>query len=111
MTEEKVQVRRSRRMGGMWMLLITAFIFTIFRYSQEIISITTGTPIDQVADMGAEVVQRSLVAMFNLSFAVVFCGILAAFVENQLKPDAFGTLSRWGVLFSLFLLSYCLLVT
>lgn len=102
---EKKAIRKQRLVFNTWLLLVLAVSFTISRYSLEIMSALSGLPPEQIGDKGIEPLQSVMIAMYKLPFAIVYCAFMAAFVEKQLKPDAFGSLSRWGVIFCLLL--YC----
>jgi len=111
MTAEQKTQRKARTMGSLWMVLLTVFMFCIFRWSPEMISAVAQIPIDQIGDTGPEAIQRPMMAMFSVTWGILFSTIMASFVENQLKPEAFGNTSRWAVLFVTFFLGFCLVVT
>jgi len=111
MTAEQKTQRKARTMGSLWMLLLTAFMYGIYRWSPDLISIIARVPIDQVSDIGPEAIQRVFIAMFSGTAGILYATAIASFVENQLRPDAFGNTSRWGVLFGLALLSYSILAS
>lgn len=104
--EEKKVIRKERLVVSGWLLLILAVSFTISRYSVEIMSLLSGLPPEEIGDKGIEPLQSVMIAMYKLPMAIVFCAAMASFVERQLKPDAFGSLSRWGVIFCLLLFCF-----
>jgi len=88
-------------------LLVISFVLS--RYSIEIMSFLSGIPPEQIGDRGIEPLQSVMIAMYKLPIGIVYSALIASFVQNQLRPDAFGTLSRWAVIFSLSLFCFSLL--
>jgi hypothetical protein len=107
MTEKAIRNNRYYYNGAIFLLLIVSFILS--RYSVEIMSLISGLPEEQIGDKGIEPLQSVMIALYKLPIGVLFSALLASFVEKQLRPDAFGTLSRWATLFLSFLLCFSLL--
>lgn len=109
MTTEQKAITKNRYIFNVAILLILAISFGISRYGLEIMSFLSGIPKEQIGDKGIEPLQSVFIAMYKLPFAIVFCAILATFVEKQLKPDAFGSWSKWGTCFIVLLFCFSLM--
>lgn len=107
---EKKALSKKRWVFNTALLGLLVISFTISRYSVEIMSLLSGLPPEQIADRGIEPLQSVMIALYKLPIGIVYSALLATFTEKQLRPDAFGSYSRWGIIFSLCLLCFCLLV-
>lgn len=107
MTEKMLTNNRYKFNVAIFMLL--AISFTISRYGVEIMSFLSNTPPEQIGSRGIESLESVMIAMYKLPIGILFSALLASFMEKQLRPDAFGTLSRWAVCFSLSLFCFSLL--
>lgn len=107
MTEKAIRNNRYYYNGAIFLLLVVSFILS--RYSVEIMSLISGLPEEQIGTRGIEPLESVMIGMYKLCIGVVYCALLASFMEKQLRPDAFGTLSRWAVCFSLSLFCFSLL--
>ena len=110
MTDASKTLRKKRTTNSLWMMLLLIASATLYRYNPELLAMMSGQRPQEIADPGIEVLQRGVMAMFFLPWGIVYSSIMASFIENQLKPEAFGTLSRWGVIFCLSLLCFTLVV-
>lgn len=103
---EQKRLTKNRYTFNVVILLILVISFTIERFGLEIMSFVSGIPKEQIGDRGIEPLQSVFIAMYKLPLAIVFCAILTTFVEKQLKPDAFGSWSKWGTIFIVLLLCF-----
>lgn len=110
MTEQKKTLLKQRSKSNVWMVLLGVGMATLYKYSTEIMSFISGQPPEQIADIGIEGLQPGFLAMFMLPWAGLFSACMCWLIVPQLKEDAFGSNSRWGILFCLFFLSFVLVV-
>lgn len=101
----KSDIAKKRTTNSLWILLLLVAGIFMFRYSADFMRFATGQR--EISDLGVEILQPSLVAMVYVLFGVVFSTLTAVFVEPQLREDAFGNYSRFGVSFVLCFLGYC----
>lgn len=111
MTEQQKSLVKNRTRSNLWMLLLLAVSAVLYRYSPEILAYLTSQRPEEIADIGIEALQKGFIAMMYIPWAVVFSAAIASFVEPQLKEDAFGSVSRWGVVFCLCCLCFTLVVS
>jgi len=103
MRDRKLMMGRS--VVSLAIIGLAAIGWLINDHSVAIMSFLSRIPREQIADLGIEPMQTVTVAMYKLPLAIMFCAMLASLVEKMLRQDAFGNLSRWGLLFITFL--YC----
>jgi hypothetical protein len=101
---------KKRRASNLWMMALLVITATLYRFTPEILAFLSGTRPEEIADIGIEGLQKGFIAMFYLPWAIAFSAAIASLVEPQLREDAFGSLSRWGVLFALMVLCFTLIV-
>lgn len=103
----KSELARKRVVFNAALLLLLVVSFILSRYSVEIMSLLSGLPKNEIGDKGIEPLQSVMIALYKLPIGICYSALLATFVEKQLREDAFGTLSRWGIVFCLCLFCYC----
>jgi hypothetical protein len=103
--EQKAMSKARTRNNLVVLLLIVPACVAAFRYYNDVAAWITGTAIEQVGDLGVEIIQPMFVSMIYVAVFVLFSAMMAAFVEPQLKEGSFGSWSRYGVIFLLVL--YC----
>lgn len=105
--EEVKALRKKRTTFNAALLLLFVLSFILSRYSVEIMSLVSGIQPEFIGDRGIEPLQSVMIALYKLPIGICYSALLATFVEKQLREDAFGSLSRWGVIFCLCLFCYC----
>mgnify|MGYP000846215288 CR=1 FL=1 len=110
--ETSKENKRSRLWNLLGMMAVTAFLFFIYRKVPLIIHWWTRRPLDEIGDFGWEYVQKNIMANYTLAFGI-WTSIVMTYATRTMIPDnGFGpNLSRWSVLFCLYLLCYCLVMT
>lgn len=111
MTTEQKALAKKRRSSNLWIMALLLITATLYRYTPEMLAFLSGSRPEEIADLGVEVLQRGFVAMLFLPWAIVFSAIMASIVQSQLREDAFGTMSRWGVIFVTCVVCFILTVT
>lgn len=104
---EKASMRKGRTTGSLGILFLLVAMIAIFRFANDVIAWITGRNPAEIADMGPEVLQTMPVVAMHICFATLLSTGIAMFVERQLKENAFGQWSRFGVVFSLVFWGYC----
>lgn len=105
---EKVALTKKRTRNNLFLVLVLIPIMVaVFRYYNDAASLLTGIPREQIGDLGIEILQPIPVAMIYTAMAAVFATLLAAFIEPQLKENAFNQWSRFGILFICSFLGFC----
>lgn len=99
------QLAKKRAYSTSFVLVILAAALGLYKFSVPIMRLFADR--QEIADLGAEILQPIIVSMIYVCCGVVFSTCMAAFVAPQLREGAFGTLSRWGVTFILSFLGYC----
>lgn len=97
---------RDRSMVNLAIIALVAVGMLANNYSREIIAFLSGADPSQLALIGPERMEGVIIAMYKLPFGIVFCAALAWFAQKTMRHDAFGTWSRFGILFCLFLYCY-----
>lgn len=97
-------LKRSRAASTVWVLLILAVAVGMFLWSPDVMRWYD----PEAGDLGVDILQPAVVSIVYVCIGTVFAGLMAAFVERALKEQSFGPwVSRYAILFSLFLLCYC----
>ena len=104
-------MRKVRRKANIGMFLLLLVSGGIYRYFPELVSFVTGTALAEIEDLSVIVVAKGFTAMFYIPWALVYAWIIATIVEPQLRQDAFGGLSRYGMVYCLSALFFILVVT
>jgi Na+-driven multidrug efflux pump len=99
--EQRALTKKRTKYGLMTLLLVIPVLLFAFSYYNDFAAFVTGQDRSQIADLGAEVLQPLFVTMIYVAAFMVFSAMMASFFEPQLKEEAFGTWSRWGVIFCL----------
>ena len=110
MTEQKKTLLKQRSKSNVWMVLLGVGMATLYKYTPEFLAILANTTPEKIGDIGVEGLQPGFIAMFMLPWAALFSACMCWLIVPQLKEDAFGSNSRWGILFCLFFLSFVLVV-
>lgn len=110
MTDANKMLLKQRSKSNVWMVLLGVGMATLYKYSTDIMAFISAQPPEQIADIGVEGLQPGFLAMFFLPWAAIYSGCMCWLIVPQLKEDAFGGVSRWGVLFCLFFLCFILVV-
>lgn len=98
------KMKRSRMASTIWVVAVLAAAVAMFLWSPDIMRWYD----PQAGDLGVDILQPAVVAIVYVCIGTVFAGLMAAFVERALKEQSFGPwLSRFAILFSLFLLCFC----
>lgn len=103
----KGEMVKARTVNNVFVLIILAAALALFKYSDELMRLFAGR--QEVADLGVEILQPAIVGIIYVCIGVVFSTIMAAFVEPQLKENAFGTWSRFGIVFLSCFFGFCTL--
>lgn len=108
MTEQaKMEVktlRQKRSVNSLWVLSLMVVIAVLYRYSDDAMRYID----PQAASLGIEVLQPGIVAMIYVCGGMAFATVMAAFMEQQVKENAFGAWSRFGTFWCLGYLGYVL---
>lgn len=96
---------KHRTFSTTYVIILLAAALGLYRYSVPLMRLFARR--QEVADLGVEIFQPIIVAMIYVLSGTVFSTMMAAFITPQLKENAFGTLSRWGVTFFLSFLGFC----
>ncbi len=110
MTTEQKSLAKKRRSSNLWMVACLLITATLYRFTPEILAFLASTRPEEIADIGIEVLQRGFIAMLFIPWAIVFSAAMASLVEGQLREDAFGSMSRWGVVFIAILVCFIAIV-
>ena len=99
------QLRKNRTVfnGIIFILLIIGIM--AFQYSDDVLRYLD----PQAAPLGIDILQPAIVACIYVMFGMVFSTVMAAFMLPQVKENAFGTWSRFGIFFCLCFAGFCLL--
>lgn len=95
-SEVKV-MRQKRTINSLWVLVLMVVIAILYRYSDDAMRWLD----PQAASLGIEILQPGIVAMIYVCGGMVFATLMAAFMEQQVKEQAFGTWSRFGIFWCL----------
>lgn len=96
------QLRQKRTVNSLWVLVLMVVIAILYRYSDDAMRYLD----PQAASLGIEVLQPGIVAMIYVCGGMAFSTLMAAFMEQQVKENAFGTWSRFSIFFCLSFLGY-----
>ncbi len=105
MTMFKNQVAKSRTVNNALLVILIAAALGLYKYSVPLMRLLFRK--QEIADMGAEVLQPIIVSMIYVLCGVVFSTITALFMENQLKESAYGTWSRFGIVWLACFFGFC----
>lgn len=110
--ETSKQNKKSRAWNLVGMAALTLVLFFLYRRIPILIHWWTHRPLNQIGDFGWEQLQKNVMANYTLTLGI-WSSIAFAYVTKTMLPDnAFGSsVSRWSVLFCLYLLCYCLVMT
>lgn len=111
MTQEQKSLAKKRRSSNAWVVVLLLITATLYRFTPEILAFISGSRPEEIADVGIEVLQRGFIAMLFIPWAIVFSAVMASIVESQMREDAFGSLSRWGVIFVVCVVAFVMIVT
>lgn len=111
MTTEQKSLAKKRQRSNAWVVALLLITATLYRFTPEILAFLSGSRPEEIADIGIEVLQRGFIAMLFIPWSIVFAAVMASIAESQMREDAFGSVSRWGVLFVVCIISFILIVT
>ena len=110
--EATSQNTKSRLWNLLGMAVFSAVFFIAFRLYPYFVHWKTGREMDEIGDLGWEQLQKNLLATYTETAGIWMAMILAYLTKPMFPDGAFGTTtSRWSVLFCLYLLCYCLVMT
>lgn len=101
----KNPVAKSRTVNNFLLIALIAAALGLYKYSVPLMRLLFHR--QEIADMGAEVLQPIIVSMIYVLCGVVFSTITALFMESQLKENAYGGLSRFGIVWMACFFGFC----
>lgn len=99
------ELAKARTVNNIWVLAVLAIGLGMFKYSVPALQAIFNQ--QEVGSLTPEIFQPIIVAMVYVCFGLSFSTLMAAFVAPQLRENAFGSVSRFGVMFLLCFFGFC----